>query len=262
MTVTIKFAVTTGRDAGVKYAAQAKAWANSLGVPYFERAGAGTVDKILAEKDLDCFIAACVRGPVLFSSSGKFFYHPGMSVLRLQKLQKGLPDNFIEAAGLCAGMRVFDGTLGLGSDAIIASYVVGVSGKVVGTEASLPLFFTVAHGLQNYIAENGELTAAMRRITLQHGLAGEYLKKLPSNSFDVVYFDPMFQKPVEGAAAMDAMRPYVFAASLREETVAEALRVAPKIVIKESSVEMLRRYGCDEISGGRYSRVKYGIIRR
>ena len=46
------------------------------------------------------------------------------------------------------------------------------------------------------------------------------------------------------------------------ETLQLALRVAPRVVIKERSEYILREYGCEEFIGGKYSRIKYGIIKR
>ena len=44
--------------------------------------------------------------------------------------------------------------------------------------------------------------------------------------------------------------------------VALALRAAPRVVIKERDEELLRSLGAEEIQGGKYSKVRYGIIRR
>lgn len=258
----LKFAVTTGRDAGSRYVTQAKEWAQELGVEYFSREGSGTADNILAEKRLDFFIAACVKGPVLHSIYGEFSYHPGMSVLRLQRLRQGQKDHFVKAMELHSGMRIFDGTLGLGSDAIIASHVVGTKGVVIGTEISLPLFFVVRYGLKHYVSGDERLTEAMRRIVPECCRAKDYLAVVPADSFDAAYFDPMFRRPVEGAVGMRSMRPYAFSSPLDREAVELALRAAPKVVIKESSVEVLKGLGCQKITGGRYSRIKYGIICR
>lgn len=81
-------------------------------------------------------------------------------------------------------------------------------------------------------------------------------------SFDVVYFDPMFRHPVNGAKGMEALRPLSYEEALSAETLQLALRAAPRVVIKERSEYILREYGCEEFIGGKYSRIKYGIIKR
>ncbi|MBR6637072.1 MAG: class I SAM-dependent methyltransferase, partial [Phascolarctobacterium sp.] len=160
------------------------------------------------------------------------------------------------------GMRVLDGTLGLAGDAAIASYLVGEKGKVVGVEASILLHFVVENGLRSYAAEDPDLTSALRRITTVRATAEEYLENCEADSFDVVYFDPMFRYPVQGSSAMEPLRPVAYEKPLNQRTIELALKAAPKIVIKERSEKILREYGCTEILGGRYSRIKFGIIRR
>ena len=49
-------------------------------------------------------------------------------------------------------------------------------------------------------------------------------------------------------------------AALDEETLALARRAAACVVIKERSEYILRQYGCTEFIGGKYSRIKYGIL--
>ena len=149
--------------------------------------------------------------------------------------------------------------LGLAADAAISSYAVGEDGTVVGLEASPLLYFAVSYGLKNYVAEDADLTAALRRIQPVQALAEDYLTQ---DSFDVVYFDPMFRHPVNGAKGMEALRPLSYEEALSAETLQLALRVAPRVVIKERSEYILREYGCEEFIGGKYSRIKYGIIKR
>ena len=78
----------------------------------------------------------------------------------------------------------------------------------------------------------------------------------------MVYFDPMFRHPVQGSKAMEALRPLALEEPLDRTTVELALKVAPRVVIKERSEYLLREYGCQEYVGGKYSRIKFGIIRR
>lgn len=92
--------------------------------------------------------------------------------------------------------------------------------------------------------------------------AGRYLKEQPDDSFDVVYFDPMFRIPVKKSSAMAPLRPLAYEKRLSAETVKEALRVAPRVVIKERSEEILKEYGCTAFIGTRYSAVHFGILER
>ena len=258
----MQFAVSTKRNADAASYAAARRWASDLGAPFIERSDCGTLGKMLAEHQLDAILLATSKGPQIFNECGVFFYHPGMAVLRLKQLKKGECDNFADAMELKQGMKVLDCTLGLASDAAIASYVVGSSGRVVGLEASQLLYFAMQQGLSSYEAGDSDLTAALRRIESINTNAEQYLAECTPDSFDVAYFDPMFRWPVASSKVMEPLRPLACDKPLTMETVRLALRAAPKVVIKERSEKILRGYGCTEIAGGRYSRVKYGIIRR
>lgn len=258
-----KFIVTEGRTGG-ELVAQAQQWAEQLDAVYMPRSHSKSLDVILKELQLEAILIATRQGPKLYSQAGEFAYHPGMAVLRLQQLKRGERDHFVNALGLKRGMRVLDGTLGLASDAAIASYIVGEQGCVVGTEASPLLHFVVSRGLKSYIAEDDELTRALRRINTVQMSSEEYLRQcLDANEgFDVIYFDPMFRRPVQGSVSMDALRPLAYEHPLSKAALELAAKLAPRVVIKERSEYILKEYGCQEFVGGKYSRVKFGIIRR
>lgn len=258
----MNFAVTTGRGSQVELVGQAQRWARQLATEYIPRDKYGKLDVMIADKKLDAVLVATAAGPRLVTDEGIFFYHPSMAVLRLQRLKNGEKDNFASALQLREGARILDATLGLASDAAIASYLAGPAGKVVGLEASLLLWFVVSRGLQTYTAEDNDLTDALRRIEAVQMTAEEYLLHCGENSFDAVYFDPMFRFPVNGSSAIQALRPVAYTQPLTVHVVQLALKAAPMVVIKERSERILREYGCTEICGGRYSKVKYGIVRR
>ena len=102
----------------------------------------------------------------------------------------------------------------------------------------------------------------MRRIKVIHARAEDYLKILPPDSFDAVYFDPMFRFGVKTSANMKPLRPIAYEKEVSAAVLELALKIAPRVVIKERGENFLRSLGCTDIQGGRYSRVKYGIIRR
>lgn len=258
----MRFAVTVGRKGSGDLLEAAKEWAAHFEVPFIERASKGSLEELRQQYDLDAILVATADGPQIYSNEGTFFYHPGMAVLRLQRLKNNEHDHFANALELKEGMCVLDGTLGLAGDAAIASYLVGEAGMVVGTEASILLHFVVEKGLGTYQAEDNDLTEALRRITTVQGTAEAYLENCQVDAFDVVYFDPMFRYPVQGSSAMEPLRPVAYEKPLNKRTIELALKAAPKVVIKERSEKILREYGCTEILGGRYSRIKFGIIRR
>ncbi len=256
----LKFAVTEGRNSGLAW--QARAWAKGFGVPYLRRGRSGSLEELCAKFGLTALLVATKLGPHVFTEEGRFFFHPSMADLRLKHIAAGESDHLVQALALKPGAKVLDCTLGLASDALVASYAVGAQGKVVGVEASPLLAFTVARGLQQYASGNAEVDAAMRRIKVIRAKAEDYLKILPQDSFDAVYFDPMFRFGVKTSANMKPLRPIAYEKEITLSVLELALKAAPRVVIKERSKDFLRSLGCTEVQGGRYSRVKYGIIRR
>lgn len=258
-----RFVVTEGRT-GSELVSLAQQWAKQLDAVYIPRPNNKSLEIILDELQLEAILIATRQGPRLYSRSGEFAYHPGMAVLRLQQLKRGERDHFVNALELEPGMHVLDGTLGLASDAAIASYIVGSRGSVVGIEASPLLHFVVSYGLNTYETEDVDLTTALRRINTVQCSSEEYLHQCVEKKikFDAIYFDPMFRRPVAGSVSMDALRPFAYEQPLNITSVELALQLAPRVVIKERSENILKEYGCQEFLGGKYSKVKFGIIRR
>lgn len=258
-----KYAVMLSRNSrGSGAIAAAKAMAAELGVTYLDRPHNQVLEEFMVAQGLEAVIVLEKDGPRIHSQYGTFAYHPGMAEIRVQQLLRGAPDHLVKALDLRCGARVLDCTLGLASDAAVAACVVGETGRVVGLEASLLLHFAVKHGLAHYECKTPLLTAALRRVEAVHAVAAEYLASCAPDSYDVVYFDPMFRHPVQGSKAMEALRPLALEEPLAKSTVELALKVAPRVVIKERSEYLLAEYGCTEYVGGKYSRIKFGIIRR
>lgn len=240
----------------------AKLCAQQLNATYIERQEYKSVDNLLKQYDVAAVIVFEKNGPRIHSKFGNFAYHPGMSILRMQQIKNGKQDYLAEALDLKIGSKVLDCTLGLAADAVIASYYVGNTGEIIGLEASSLIYCVVEHGLKNYNTNDKDLNIAMRKIKTVRVDANTYLKTCASNSFDVVYFDPMFRNPVQGAKAMDALRPLSYAQPLGRSMVKLALKIAPRVVIKERNEYILQGYGCKKFVGGKYSKFKYGIITR
>jgi 16S rRNA G966 N2-methylase RsmD len=177
-------------------------------------------------------------------------------------MQRHENDNFLTALNVRPGQRVLDCTVGLAADALLASCAVGEAGKVVGLEASLPLWFLTSRGVQAYRGTIPELARDLHRVEIIHGEASAYLRSLSEDSFDAVYFDPMFRQPVRRSSEMTPLRPLAYGEPLRPETVELALKAAPRVVIKERSLDILKEYGCTEFVGTKYSAVRFGIRTR
>src|SRR5690606_34202423 len=113
--------VTTSRDAaGEQWAEEARLLAARVGGVYVPRD-----DRPPAV----CFaqgypvVGLGGQGMRVHTGRGELFYRPGMGRARIRRVRRGGTDIMVAAMDLQRGQRVLDCTLGLGSDASVASYV-------------------------------------------------------------------------------------------------------------------------------------------
>ncbi len=192
-----------------------------------------------------------------------FAFHPGLAGLRVLALDRGQVDHMVTAMGLRVGDQVLDCTLGLASDAVVASFIAGETGCVVGIEASPLVAVIVADGLSRYrFPKDPRVEAAMRRIQVMPGDHLELLRRRESRSSDVVYFDPMFRHAIEESDGIGPLRSLANHEALALEAIVEAKRVARRcVVIKErSGSNEFVRLGVDRTVSGRYGPITYGVI--
>lgn len=244
--------VTTSNAPTEKTRTEAEELAFRWGIPFIQRPN--------APKDGEpCFIVERTR--LVYRAGGRdLFFHPSMALPRVKRLISGDTDHLVNALAAVPGSSILDCTLGLASDAIVASYYVGENGRVVGIEGSRVLYEIVRFGLSNYVSGLQPLDDAMRRIKLVHGDYNEYLPGLSGKSFDTVYFDPMFRHPKAGAA-IGAFRELAFPDAVPSAAIREAERIAKKrVVLKESRKSSeYQRLGIETLQGGRYSEFGFGI---
>ena len=235
--------------------------AKSLGILNVPR-GNDSLEELRSTYGVDAVLVARQGLLTLVTSEGELFFHPGMAHLRIKNLLLGHGDHLVRALGLTEGLHVLDCTLGTGADAIVESFAVGESGRVTALESNALIAAVIADGLAHALGDNYEMHAAMRRIQVHHADALTFLRAAAEDSYDVVYFDPMFRRPLHESAGMNALRGLADPRALTEETIAEARRVARcRVVMKErrESAEFAR-LGFTEITGGRYSRIAYGVM--
>ena len=227
----IKTIVTTaGRPDDVSMALAAFA-CNELGA-FFEPRKKRSIRKISEEHQAHVIVAGKNRFEYYaLGTNEPFFFHPNSAAFRLKRVARGEEEPFLEAAQLEIGDSLLDCTLGLAADAMLAAYTVGGKGRVVGLEANPNVAFIVKQGMQTYDTTELPLTECMRHIEVVQDEATRYLKKLPDKSFDVVYMDPMFEEIIDEATNFEALRIAGEHASLTDEWVCEAKRVAKKRVV-------------------------------
>lgn len=258
-----KFVVTTSHRPVSGQPALARQLAAEFHVPFVER-NDQSLEVLMEKLRVEGIIVVSSRRVSYVSGGKEFFFHPGLARLRIKELKYGKTDQMIEAMSLQSGDSVLDCTLGLGSDAIVASFIVGEGGKVTGLESSPVIASLVNRGLKAYPEEEEDITRAMRRMEVIHANHRDYLAGLPPRSVDVIYFDPMFRSPRRHSPAMNAMRSLTTSDPVDRESIQLAKRAALKrVVMKErrGSPEF-QRLGFTEICGGRYAPVVYGVMDR
>ena len=204
--------------------------------------------------------------PTVYQEDAKLFFHRSMSELRILNLSRTGRDPFVETLGLRPGMSVLDCTLGLASDALVAAYAVGPSGRVLGLEAVPVIAALTDWGLQQLA--DGEMGArcgtmeSARRIHVLNVDHRRMLQVLPAKSFDVVYFDPMFRHAKQSSTGIRSLRGFADNEALTAESLQQARRVARlRVVFKETNnSQEFDRLEAARRGGGRYSSVQYGIL--
>jgi hypothetical protein len=207
-------------------------------LPFAPR-GYGPLQATLAAAGAEAALVLSATAAVLATGTASQRWSPGMGLLRLRRTVSRLAgrpvsptdrDPFLEAADLRPGDLLLDATLGLGADALVAAAACGPDGRVVALEGSPVLAAWVTEGLARLEVE----PARRVEVRAEEHLAA--LTALPSRSFDVVAFDPMFRHARAQPGGFELVRALADARPLGSEAVAEARRVARRwVVVKDGA---------------------------
>lgn len=233
-----------------------------LGLLYIERKN-NSILQMLTKNNCTHFLVVKKDKLVITDGKDELFWHPNMSFLKIKALQNGDIDPIIKAMDLQLGDSVLDCTLGFAADALVVSAFIGESGKIVGTEANKYISYLTQDGLQNYAEATEDMKSIMKKIEVINANYNDYLKSLGDNSFDVVYFDPMFKTPNMKSAFMNSLRPFAEHSYITDAILAEALRVARKRVVAKERMfsKELEKLGFKEFYGcGARGSTKYGAF--
>ena len=257
----MEFIITTITKVNTDLIYQAQALAQKFNKKFVTRNNL-SLERLKQDNNVDNILIFTKDGLKAHTSQGDLFFHLNMAQLRILNLNRNQKDHMVEAMDLKPKMSVLDCTLGLGTDATVASYIVGENGKVVGLESATLIYLITKYGLANFNHDNIAINPSLRRIESFNLHYLDYLKAQGDNSFDIVYFDPMFRKPIQDSANFKPMRAIANMEQLQSKALVEALRVAKKrVVIKETKDSMeFKRLNISQIYGGKYSSVSYGVI--
>lgn len=202
------------------------------------------------------------EGIVCHFNDQKFFYHPSMAMLRIKRVMKGEKDIFNTLCGDINGFSVLDCTMGFGSDSLVFSYLVGALGKVTALEVNELIYTVISDGLMGNYPKWEEINTYNQRITAHNQDYLSYLSKCKDDSYHIVYFDPMFDKPLIDSTHLDPLREFAKKEQITLECIELAKKVAKKYVIIKNTMNFnFEQLGLTETFNKRSSKVKYGIIR-
>lgn len=236
--------ITTGLEPNQLTCEHAEQLAKQFGLPLIKRRDESLAN-LRHKYQVDAILVVSAKGARM-EQEGKppFFFHPNTAAFRIKRLERGDTDTMLSACQIQSGDTVLDATVGLGSDSIVFSHAVGASGRVVGLESERMIALLVADGLSKWQGTSS-LTEAMRRVEIVACNHLSYLKEQPEKSFDVVYFDPMFELAIEESSGISGMREFANHTPLQQVAIDEALRVARRrVVLKEGKTgKLYERYG-------------------
>lgn len=221
-----------------------------------------SLERLNEAQQVDGIIVWEASGPVLYVKDEKFFFHPNMAKNRIAFFRNlHTPDIMIHASHVERGDSFLDCTLGLGADSIVASYFSG-TGRITGLEHQPAIAHVIRWGMKRYRTQMPWLQEAIQRIEVIAADHREYLPGLDDQSYDIVYFDPMFQKPLLKSRPISPLRQLADHDPLELAAIKEACRVARKrVVMKDlASGEELERLGFEKIRRSKYNKLAYGVI--
>jgi len=217
-------AVTTSGKPDERTIALARQSALVWGLPFIERRRKAPLWPIL--DDADSLLVFERNQVVLCDRGGTLRFSPGMARLRIKRLDARVQeDRLVELAAFEQGDSVLDCTLGLAADALVAARAVGPTGRVVGLEKSLAIFALVSSGVRSFEAPRSS------SIDVRHEDAAHFLACQPDKVFDLVLFDPMFDRPRKCSPAFEMLRRHAEHAPLSQSVLEQAQRVARRSVL-------------------------------
>ncbi|WP_198154970.1 class I SAM-dependent methyltransferase [Salisediminibacterium beveridgei] len=259
--------ITTARKSGNVSPTAAIKLAQDWQMDYIPREGQ-SIRNLLTKlrdqhgSDLRLFIVGDKRIE-LYSNENRepFFFHPNAAMFRAKHFVRYGTDPLLTAAGIKPGDSIVDATLGLGADAQLLSMATGKNGIVKGLEASVDIARITGMGLSAYQHGFSPLIEAMRRVEVEICHHTEWLEKQPSDAYDVIYFDPMFDEKLTQSYGISGLRNFSFDEVFTKKAVEEAVRVARKRVVLKDHFRSNRfeSYGFTRMRR-KSSTIHYGLI--
>jgi 16S rRNA (guanine1516-N2)-methyltransferase len=138
---------------------------------------------------------------------GKPYYVDFLTVAWRSNFQKGLPKAHIfrRALGVQAKpLKILDATAGFGQDSAL---MLSMGCNVIALERSKEVARVLRDGIERAVREDELFKTKFKNMKVIESDAREWLKNVnPSDAPDVVYIDPMFDKPKKSAKSPKEMQ--------------------------------------------------------
>jgi 16S rRNA (guanine1516-N2)-methyltransferase len=138
---------------------------------------------------------------------GKPYYVDFLSVSWRSRFQKGLPKNHIFRRALGVNsepLKVVDATAGFGQDALM---ILSMGFEVTAVERSKEVMSVLEDGIERARREDVGMKKAFEKLKIVQADTRDYLAGLKAEEKpDVVYLDPMFDKPKKKAKSPKEMQ--------------------------------------------------------
>ncbi len=219
--------ITYSNKADKKLRQRALALAGKYQLDYVERKKQSIV-RILADNHCEhCFVLKN-NGLYLANAKSEFAWHPNTALLKLKAKGEG---KLLKALALKPSDSVLDCTMGFASDSLVIASALCSGGKLVALESAKTIYILTREGLAN--TNYPEIKKLADRISLKHYNYSDFLEEQKADSFDVVYFDPMFEKNKHGSLALAELSAYANHQTISVKDIERALVIArKKVVIK------------------------------
>ena len=118
--------------------------------------------------------------------------------------------------------------MGLASDSLVMAFA---GHQVTAVEESSLIHLIVSQGLVALATSDSSLALAAQRIETVCGNSLTFLEHQADNSFDIVYFDPMFSETIQESKNLDSLSGLANPNRLTEKMLSQAKRVAKEAII-------------------------------
>lgn len=252
----MEIVVTTSQQKSCELVNKGILLANFLKTEFIPRNRLGSLNN----KSL-IYMVVTKEGIVCHYQNQKLFYHPSMAMLRLKRIYKGEEDIFTTLCGNLEGLKILDCTLGFGTDSLILSYLVGDRGEVTALEKSKLIFSIIKDGFTGEYKKWENINDFTQRIKILNVSYGNFLEKCNEKSFDIIYFDPMFDIPLDDSAHLKPLRFFAEEKPLNIDDINIAKKVARKMVIVKNNKDYnFSKIGIEKTFSKNSSKVEYGLI--